>query len=316
MRAFGASAIARNRPSVHRANGIVSAATDIPRTDLMRCDIVVVLYEAELALALLQAESIAKFIDPASVDRIIYCINDEDPRTTSDFIYSKIYPLLEKVGIRTCMLFREHFTLKTGNGYCLQQIQKLETAFRVQTDFYVAIDTKNFLVKNFSLSDLFVGSYPATFLESYEENDFRRYMKSMYLAYWSVPDPHTDIHLPAMATPFVFEADLVRGMIAEIERRERTSFGPFFERNFGASGGYSEFLLYSAYLYSQRQRAGRSRSFSLTSWGDTPVAPEEIHVLVDTARNNPDWKMCGIHKARLGPDPQRTLDEIRAAIGL
>ncbi|GJE02551.1 hypothetical protein GMJLKIPL_4500 [Methylobacterium isbiliense] len=282
----------------------------------MRCDLVVVIYEEELELAELQAKTIARFIDAQSVNRLIYCINDEDPSTSSRFMRDSIFPVLARAGISTLECRRDHFTLKTGRGYCLQQVQKLEVSFRVQTDFYVVLDTKNFLVKHFDLNELFSGPYPAVFLETYEETDFRRYMKNMYLSYWGTEEPYDNVALPAMATPFVFNTAFVRSMIDAVEKKEGMPFGIFFEERFGAGGGYSEFLLYSSYLYNFQQRANLTEKLSHTSWGESVISPDEIHLLVEGARNNPSWKMCGIHKGRFDPVAQRTLEEIRKAIGL
>jgi hypothetical protein len=280
----------------------------------MRHDIVVVLYEEELQLALLQAESIVKFVDTNSINSIIYCVNDENPRITSDFLDEKVFPILKQTGIQIRKYYRDHFTLKTGPGYCLQQVHKIEAAFKVETDFYVVIDSKNFFVKKFNVNELFIDRNPKICLESYEEDDFRKYIKDMYLSYWSVPKPHEHIYLSAMTTPFVFEVRSVRSMVERIEEKENMPFGHVFKDRFGEHGGYSEFLLYSSYMYMIRQSAIRNNNFSLTSWEDKIITKDEIANMIDTVRTGEAWKLCGIHKRRFGSNMNDMLDEIRKII--
>ncbi|WP_210480601.1 DUF6492 family protein [Naasia sp. SYSU D00948] len=199
-------------------------------------------FEAEYPLLRLQARSLARYLEPADVRDILLIDNGASPmpQRVRDEILAEYGPLASLVTI----LRPDEITAGTrGVGWSTQQVLKLAVAHRVSTDFYVVLDAKNHLVgplspEHFRTPDgrLRVPSY------SFATHPLRKDLEHV-LRYLSLDPAGYVPRFTATVTPFALRTDLVRALIADIERRTGRPFAKEFLRN-----ELTEFFLYSGWI--------------------------------------------------------------------
>ncbi len=276
-------------------------------------DVFIVTYAEELPLLRLCLRSLGAHLERSEVGNILIVINEAESVPLKAQIMTESLSLLQDLAPKLQLLDRKDFSQVEATGYCLQQIYKLEAARKVTTDLYVCLDCKNFLVGPTAFGDLLTGGRPRYFLDPQDSQAHRVYMRNRYMSYWGVPEPYDGVLMVSMATPFIFERDLMIEMIEAVERREGMHFGAAFAQKFGAQNLYSEMLLYSAFLHRHHpdrvaaDGPRRHREMALTLWGGA-MTETGLAEFVSRVRQSHDTAIAGIHRRCWGEDCDRLLD--------
>ncbi|MFN7050474.1 MAG: DUF6492 family protein [Gemmobacter sp.] len=282
-------------------------------------DIFIVTYAEELPQLRVCLRSLRAHLHREDVGHILVSVNDDDPVQTKARILAESAHLLGDLAPRLRLLDRGDFTCPDVTGYCLQQIHKLEAARHVTTDFYVCLDSKNFLVRPTAFSDLIHEGLPCYFLDPQDSQSHRVYMRNRYMAYWGLPEPYDGALMVSMATPFVFERRLMIEMLEAVEARESMPFGEAFAQKFGSQNLYSEMLVFSAFLHRHHpdlmaaDGPRRTREMAVTLWGGA-VDEAGLKAFVARVRQSHDTGIAGIHRRCWGADRDRLLDVLDALI--
>jgi len=198
-------------------------------------DICTVVFEEELPVLKLQANSINLYCQNIGIRNIYVVLND------AETLAEKIDPnwwgqLAEKVLIIPRSAFSSPWT---DNGWVSQQLWKILTAAMSYNTYTMVLDAKTIFVKELLPADLFnkhtqltVGQLPV-----YPVFEPARQICNQLFG--------IDMQMQGGpgGVPFFFHNDSVRLMIAEITKRTNTTFALWFQKQ----GQLTEFMLYSAF---------------------------------------------------------------------
>lgn len=199
---------------------------------------VTITYRAEDALLRLQARSLARFADPAIVEKIIVIDNGRPALhgRRLERLLAEYGPLRDRVQLITAADVAD--TRTASSGWVGQQVLKLAIARHVTTPWYVLLDAKNHAVRPLRRDDFVAPDGRARGgFHSYADHPLKTRLLTT-LRYLGLPDTAADWY-PPTSTPFVMHTrtalDIVEGLGAD--------FADVFARE-----GLSEFFLYSGWI--------------------------------------------------------------------
>lgn len=207
--------------------------------------LVTVVFDAEVTLLELQAMSVARYLDPASVAEIVVldnCVFGLSRRSLRR-LASAYGDLWERVRIiRT----RDLIDPRATTGWRSQQAAKLAVATRVNTAHYVLLDAKNHFIRRTD-ADAFVGADGRAHgaFHGYDGHPLRGALEHT-LRYLGADDElvaRARASFLPTATPFVMTTAYVRELMSEITAASGRQFADEFERQ-----QLLEFFLYSGWL--------------------------------------------------------------------
>ena len=199
-------------------------------------DLVTVVFQDELPVLRVQAQSVDLYAQNIGIQNIYVMVNDDQ------LVADQIDPawwgaLANRVRIIPKNIFSAEFP---EFGWYSQQILKLLGSSLSYNRWSLVLDAKTILVQDIKLDRLFMpdgrmswGHHP---IQPVFEESGRITSKLFQIDLKRVLAP--------MGVPFLFDNQLVRGLIAEVELRTQT---PFIEW-FGTHGMVTEFILYSGYI--------------------------------------------------------------------
>ncbi|HPU12997.1 MAG TPA: DUF6492 family protein [Aeromicrobium sp.] len=247
---------------------------------------VVVVFEAELDLLLLQARSFSRHCDPNLVGQIL--IFDQSKPAMSAKWQRRIAKAFGSLADRVRILAAQGGT----DGWTQQQILKLAAAGEVQSDYYVALDAKTHLTGPLSRPVLFAEDGRAH-LRRYSYLGHPMEARVRTTLNWLGLDPKLiDSDLPATTTPFVFVTAETKALVKSVSDETGKPFAEAFRDE-----GLIEFPLYSLWLKKQ----GRLDSLydhepieCSTVWPRFTTAPQLREVLV---RADPEPVFAAVHRS-------------------
>jgi hypothetical protein len=198
-------------------------------------DIVTVVFQEELEILRVQAQSIDLFCTPDLVQDIIVVVNDSaevadavDPAWWGQFCS------------RVRIIPREKFGLVwSDNGWVSQQALKLLGSAQAWSPWAQVMDAKTILVK------------PVTQQLWDDAGRIRTGSLDIYPVFYPARDIvnrlfNSDLNqqIGPGGVPFFFVTDAVRSMLHHIETQTAQSFAPWFQEQ----GRLTEFILYSGYI--------------------------------------------------------------------
>lgn len=199
-------------------------------------DICTVVFEEELPILRVQAESVGMFCQNIGVRNIYVVLNDVE--TLSEKIDPSWWgPLASSVLIVPRTAFSTQWV---DNGWVSQQLWKMLAASISYNHFTMVLDAKTILTKPMTVNKLFdeqgrmmAGrtSIPEVFSKS------RAIVEELF-------EIEMSEQLGPGGVPYFFHNDTVRAMISDITFKTRESFPTWFQRQ----GILTEFLLYSGYV--------------------------------------------------------------------
>jgi hypothetical protein len=208
-------------------------------------DLATVFYAGDALLMQLQARSIARFMDPASIGSIKLVENDVPGAITQqdrDKIFAQYGPLRGKVEF----IPREDlgYMATDARGWRTQQALKLAIGQKCDQEFVVLLDCKNHLIRaanyaTFVTSDGLARQY---FSRKYDPQQAAWLEQSW--AYFGMNRRYDNENLPSTITPYPIQTQLLRELTDEIAKRD----GSIFELMNSESFGGTEFYLLLAYV--------------------------------------------------------------------
>jgi len=198
-------------------------------------DIITVVFQPEIPLLKIQAQSIDRYISPLDVNQIIVVVNDRDS------VVDQIDPAWwgqhqSQVVIYPYSQFK--YVARVG-GWQNQQLCKLMAAADAESDWSMVLDAKTWFVQPLNLSTLYddtgrprVGAFD---ISPYFANSL-----GFTQRYYNVT--MSKIIGPA-GVPFMFHTDTVKEMIDQFD-----NFPEFFQSHVNQPTGLTEFYLYSGYV--------------------------------------------------------------------
>lgn len=139
----------------------------------------------------------------------------------------------------------------SDDGWRLQMAAKLLFARQAETDFYMVLDSKNVALRPISADDLLVGGRAAWVLEPMWSDKNAWWRGSAWALRHRTFERSPARLAISSATPVVFHAASVRGMVEELERRFHRPLDRVLTRRRRLSGRIAfptEFSLYYVYL--------------------------------------------------------------------
>ena len=199
-------------------------------------DIVTVVFQEEVPILKVQAQSVDLYAQHVGIQNIYVMVNDNHQ------VANQIDPawwgtLSDRVRIVPRNIFSTKFS---EDGWHSQQTLKLLGSSLSYNRWSLVLDAKTILVQDIKLDRLFMpdermswGHYP---IQPVFEESGRITSELFQIDLKNVLAP--------MGVPFLFDNQLVRGLIAEVECRTQTPFVEWF----GARSMITEFILYSGYV--------------------------------------------------------------------
>ncbi|WP_111430881.1 DUF6492 family protein [Rhodobacteraceae bacterium DSL-40] len=243
-------------------------------------DIVTVVYRRELPLLRLQACSVAQFLDPAGISRIIVIVNDvaeaeciaavEALRPAygalaarldvigADALFALRPPEAGPHGIRQALRlwFAQHrriypFGVKRGwrgnRGWSVQQALKLAVARRGEGRMLLILDAKNHFVAPVRAGTFLAADGRARSTMKVPGEKHWTWIRGAFALLGASP-PQREAPAPVTVTPVVVPRDMLLGTLEAVEQRVGPVEG-FFAR---AKGDLSEFMLIYAHVTQAR----------------------------------------------------------------
>ena len=198
-------------------------------------DIVTVVFEEELPVLRLQAQSIELYCQDIGVESIYVIVND------ADSLALQIDPAWwGNMSDRVRVVPRSQFGCKfVDNGWVSQQALKLIACNLVTNPWYTVLDAKTIFVRPLLLSDLF------------KDNQIQVGQLPIYPVFEpsrQITNRLFGIDLMRQAgpggVPFFFNTNDARAMITYVENKVRQNFAEWFQ----AQGMLTEFILYSGWI--------------------------------------------------------------------
>lgn len=204
-----------------------------------------VVFDAEIGLLELQVRSLAAQLDGQDLDGVV--ILDNTVFGLSRHVRSRVKTILAPLTDSTRFLrVPEMLTLRGVDGWRSQQVAKLLVARQISSPYYVVLDAKNHLIARASATTFIAADGRGHGgLHSYERHALRKDLERtlLFMGADAVQVSACVARFPVTATPFVFQTDLVRTMIADLERQHSMPFEIIFEREH-----LMEFFTYSSWV--------------------------------------------------------------------
>ena len=199
-------------------------------------DLVTVVFQDELSVLQVQAESVNLYAQHIGIQNIYVMVNDD--QSVVDQIDTAWWgTLADRVRIIPKNIFSAEFS---EDGWHSQQILKLLGSSLSYNRWSLVLDAKTILVQDIKLDQLFMpdgrmtwGHYP---IQPVFEESGRITSKLFQIDLKHVLAP--------MGVPFLFDNQMVRGLIAKVEHQTQLPFIKWFSLH----GMLTEFILYSGYI--------------------------------------------------------------------
>lgn len=201
-------------------------------------DLITVVFQEELNLLRIQAESIHKYISDNNINSITVIVNDKDNvASLIDSAWWKSHQ--HKVKIKP---YSSYNYVSRINGWENQQLLKLLAASESSSKWAMVLDAKTWFIQPLDANKLF-DAYGKPCVGSAGISPHFKSSQQFVERYYNVRMP--DIIGPA-GVPFLFESATVRDMIDEIP-----GFIEWFQTNVRYPNLITEFHLYSGYVLSK-----------------------------------------------------------------
>ncbi len=247
---------------------------------------VVVVFDPEWDLLMLQAKSLGRFADPDLVSR--YLVLDQSDRPMPPRRRRKLAkalgPLEDRLEIQTIA--------SSADGWVQQQVLKLTVAQQIVQDAYVVLDAKTHAVSPITRSTFFATDGRAHLRRySYLGHPMQSRVETT-LAWLGQDVSLIETDLPGTTTPFVFWTQEVRQLIESVQSRTKSPFASAF-----ASAGLIEFPLYSLWLQQQGrlERKYDREPISCTTVWSTQVGLADLRALLPANQTPPAF--AAVHRS-------------------
>ena len=247
-------------------------------------DLITVVFQEELPLLRIQAESINQYVNPEDINTITVVVNDADK--VADLIDPMWWRFnSEKVQIKKSSSW--NYTSRV-NGWESQQLCKLLAASEAESAWSMVLDAKTWFIDYLNLNLLFTDNRANSGVAGISPH----FVSSQQFVeqYYGVTMPN--IIGPA-GVPFMFHTDTTYEMIREFD-----DFPEFFQTNVRFPNLITEFHLYSGYVL--KKFGSYSALYNKTHYYDVcNICHSEagnFDNLLRVMRTNPKLLTASIHR--------------------
>lgn len=247
-------------------------------------DIVTVVFEPELPVLKVQAQSIEKYCQDIGIRNIYVVVNDNE---SVDKQIDKAW--WGQFADRVTVINRKSFsTAYVDNGWVSQQVLKLLAAATSYNTWSVVVDAKSLFTKPLLLKELFdeQGRPCVGELDVYPVFEPSRQITNKLF------DIDLKKQLGPGGVPFLMNNKMVRAMIAEVEQRTGADFALWFQEQ----GMLTEFILYSGFIQYHCGSLGVLHNTSKNKLTNTNVCHSEVASFDRKFKGMPDTASVSIHR--------------------
>ncbi len=263
-------------------------------------DFVTVVYGQEVLLLKLQARSFRLFVRDRDIGSIVIIINEENPTRTIAQIEENVLPEYGQFLSRV-KLVRGDQLVKAGitaNGWRKQQTMKLLISRRIANACYVVLDAKNHFIAPASVDNFLTPDRRMRTFRARQRGSLMPFFVNAMEYFGLDPEQYLDRAMPA-TTPYALSTVCVRGMLDEIEERERVTFADFFH---APRRHLTEFFLYFAFLEARCSPIENLYAFgrrnTLTLFTKYPDTEDQLKEALAKLKQR-EIIMFGLHKNRI-----------------
>lgn len=267
----------------------------------MKADFFTVVFESEIRFLQLQARSMRRNLDPASVGRIIVVNNGRtaNREPLAEVFKADVLPEYGHLAPKVDFLPYEYFMkFDPGiRGYERQQIIKLRGHRAASCGHYITLDAKNFFIRPCGISEFFAP----------DGKPYIRQAPAVEMLrggpmFFNLP-AEANAKMPDIFTPFTIHADTARELEEWLKVKHKTTLPDVIGHRRSFAHGRKlyplyEYVMYAAFILKTYGDLTplyhvRERSPSLTYLCIVPgIAGAKFHRLI----KNPQWKIIGIHR--------------------
>jgi len=227
-------------------------------------DIITVVFQDELPILKVQAQSVEQYCADLGVQNIYVIVNDHD--TVADCIDPAWWGARQNL---VKIIPRSHYHgTWIQNGWVTQQILKLLAAATSSNRWSMVLDAKTVLIQPVQIQRLFNeqgqvawGTLP---------------IPSVFESARHIANHLFDIELQQMAgpggVPFLFHNSTVRDLIAAVEQQTAQDFVDWFQE----AGTITEFVLYSAYVQARDGNLTQAYTSKNTAYSVCNICHSEV----------------------------------------
>ena len=197
-----------------------------------RFELVPVAHESNLQLLALQCVTLSRFY---SGFRLTVVIND----LVTDRLIENVNQHARKcLDINSTAVWYSN----TASSWNTQQVTKLFISKHIRSEYYIVLDTKNWLV-NYPTADSFLINNKVKLVV---QSHINRYAYERSSLYWNTSFWTDQPFAPSLSTPFIFVTRHVRTLIDDVEQKEKKPFRTVYH-DLVKTGNY-EFAFSSTYF--------------------------------------------------------------------
>lgn len=270
---------------------------------MAKTTLVVIAYELDYRMLILQAISVYRNFDYAQIsDYIIInngnCANNDMLQKYFERVFPYIFFKKMKFINSADILSYEEY--EKSSGQRTQQILKLRVSSIIDTESYIILDAKNFFIRKSNLNlfiDVDDGKYFTTFSNNISEY-WIPYISNSFLEFNLQIDINECYKMPTI-TPYVMNTKLVKDLVSVLESNYDGNISRVFEKYHGK---VTEFFLYFAYLLKVNQvdfLYKNSRPSCITFFAQYPSEYGVVDKYMKEIDENENIYLIGLHKNRL-----------------
>lgn len=263
-------------------------------------DFVTVCFGNEANLLVLQARSMALYLEPSFVGSIFLIIDRNSTRDFVEHLMTDVIPEYRHLRGKVRLI---HFADITPSdrgsvgeqGWFRQQALKLLAARHVESKRYVMLDGKNHFIRPVQYADFIAPDGRIKATKGHPEGLI--YLFNRTMKYWEVDPEEALRHTITAAAPYVADTKTVRDMLTHIEKTEGKTFYLWFLPQNGMIR-YTENYLIQGYLMSKGfdlDSVYVDRPPMVAGFTEETCTREDFKDAVNNALNTPSINTMFVH---------------------
>lgn len=273
--------------------------------------LVTVCYRTELRMLIMQARSIAKYVDPLICHSVLVISNDASFTYFRSFFMRFILAEYGSMSVHVRLIDGMKLLKKSRKkkGWVRQQILKLIASKITETDHLLILDTKNHFIRQLHREHIFTKTGQMRINRYAIWEKFRWKFINSCRFFDVIPEEKDFAHALPLSTPYIMDRSAVNQMIKIIEEKSGLLFEVFFITN----GPFTEFYLYYSFLLSQKGLVDELYSLhsgmNITFWDPITETEQSFQKKQQETRMDHICSL-GIHKRYLNNMTKNTKDQI------
>jgi hypothetical protein len=263
----------------------------------MKIELILIVYEKEYEKLILLLNSI-EIYSAKNFDSISIITQEQSSSKLKeallDYLENRNFSFGGILNVKSQSEYIDYKFESNYSGWYVQQILKIIAAKQSVCDYSLLLDSKQFFVENYNISDMFVDGLPVTDLAkndwpeaSYMFSAFKKSYEVFGLNYLN----YVDKSLGAL-TPYILNNKIVKECVSLLEEKYKQSFYQIF-----INLKLTEFFIYEAFLHANYKidEIYKINKFNNSKilWGHNVTYLDYFLKLIESG----ELKIFGIHKS-------------------